>query len=550
MNYLSVKQKIKESCQYDHARFSLMFFGPMNHYGNTRSNHIKTGKVPGFHRYIYQKVADRNIKYLVIAVPRDHGKSTIISNIGIIHDIVYGNEEFILLLSETGHIARNNLNAIIAELMHNEWLQEIYGDHVGTEKWTETEIETKRGIYLLSKGMDSQVRSLKRGAFRPTKIVLDDPQSTKSCITADRRDNARLTINTDILPSLDRDKGIFRAIGTIVHADGLTANWMTDRRFEKIFYQAIINDENADPEINGPRRALWEDKFSLVDLDTEKEDWEAAGFGQEWSQERMNIPITGGNKLTEHLYAYSGEFHLQPNSDVHVLMIGGMRIPVRTFVGVDFAAKDNRNADWTVVISAAVDAEGNWYILDLWRKKTEDPVETAMHIYWQAFRAGAYAIFAEDAATLITMSHTFDTIQNDKVTFGSLAKNYDFVPEQLRNTFVHTQYPSITPVKHERNPEGKRGRIFDTLAQLFKLGKIQHQSHMYAFIDEMLTYPQSKNDDIADCLQIIIHNGRHNKPPMAARPEIGYMGDIDPRYDVQEEYANDEEAYADQRLPK
>ena len=83
---------------------------------------LKT-KVPAFHRELYA-LADSGEKRIVIAAPRGHAKSTILSKIYPLYQICLGNKSVkrIIIMSATAALAEHWLSEIKSELENNKYI--------------------------------------------------------------------------------------------------------------------------------------------------------------------------------------------------------------------------------------------------------------------------------------------------------------------------------------------------------------------------------------------------------------------------------------------
>ena len=78
------------------------------------------------------------------------------------------------------------IKSIKNELETNKLLIADYGELIG-EYWSMTSIETRTGIKWVGKSKGQRIRGIKYKQYRPEIIICDDPQSTDSCSTAEKR---------------------------------------------------------------------------------------------------------------------------------------------------------------------------------------------------------------------------------------------------------------------------------------------------------------------------------------------------------------------------
>lgn len=535
------RELIKFLCKDNLPLFSLTFFG--NHrWGLPKA--IKNNKVPDFHKEDWKLSCDRSIKYLLEIEPRHGAKSTRESNIAPVHDVVYELEHNIVLVSESPDVARRDMNFIAEALEHNQLLKYVYGNFYDKKcRWNQYELQTLNGIYIYSYGMGFAFRSTKTLEWRPTKVVITDPESKRTVLTQYSMKKTREVIGTEIIPMLDID-GVVRALSTIVHVncwanhtrihDNIENN--PPGKFKVIFRQAVKYRDRPDEYIGAlPERfddpeiyeSYWQDHWSLERLN---KDWmaaQASGDRLYWLQEYMNIPITEEEKVAPQLRLWEGEFipsqivkltgdrHCfktfhQLNvewtkTDKDVVTGGKKSIPIFTAVSADLATKETATSDWTVIEVMAFDEDGNKYILDMYREKTDNPVRIMTRIFYYAYIFAAYGIVMSDVAFQHSLNQTFEIITNNKLAFEELAGQTGIVPKDILQKMLNYRFPVITQVPETKN---KFSNNADTLRSEYDLGRIHHKSHMKEYEDEMRAYTKNaENDDIVDTTRILVQYG-------------------------------------------
>lgn len=348
------RQEIWEACRDDIPLFSEYFFP---HHVNPNIG------VPEFHRTIYDMINDRTKEYGAIIAPRGFAKTTVALLINTLHSIAYGKERCIVLISETSLKARRDLSSIRTELEFNQKFRAVYGDLTTTKKWTQDDILTKNGIYIVALGAGKQIRGLKHpfGPWRPTLIILDDPESVNTNVNSPHaRQRTKDWFNSDVCFALARGRsseipGVIRVIGTIVHNDCLLANLKKDSRFTDrdavLFYQAIV-------ERDGREESLWPEFHPLDKLKEEKRQYEKNGLGPIWLMELMNIPMTESAGFNERdLREWDGDFIYRDG--MCLIRWGNMLIPIEVVTAIDLASSEKTTADFNVVMSCGMDKDNN-----------------------------------------------------------------------------------------------------------------------------------------------------------------------------------------------
>jgi len=129
-----------------------------------------------FHKFLYKTLTRETLKgkgcRWAIAGPRHNAKSSIVSNIFPLWNIVYTKHKFILLISDTAGQAEDFLSDIKVELENNVLLNRDFPDACGKgdRVWRIDEILTKNGVRVKALGTGNKIRGRKFGTDRPTLI--------------------------------------------------------------------------------------------------------------------------------------------------------------------------------------------------------------------------------------------------------------------------------------------------------------------------------------------------------------------------------------------
>ena len=92
------RKKILERMYVDPFFFAKVLFGDKE---NPMHYHLRC-ESPQFHRDIFKALQDLEVgEKIAIVAPRGHAKTTLVSLIYPLHQILFGDEKFILLISES-----------------------------------------------------------------------------------------------------------------------------------------------------------------------------------------------------------------------------------------------------------------------------------------------------------------------------------------------------------------------------------------------------------------------------------------------------------------
>lgn len=182
---------------------------------------IQGEDTPDCHIELIQELTSQRNSAIIF--PRSHAKSTW-EKIDTIHDIVYGLEPVIIYISDTLQAARFHFQSIRSQLENNVSLRYVYGDLVPSlharesTKWTNEHFETTNGVNVVARGANKG-RGVNIKDSRPTKIIVDDAETDEQVRSSVRRLNYHEWLYNVIIPSMDKERGRIKVIGTNIHPD-------------------------------------------------------------------------------------------------------------------------------------------------------------------------------------------------------------------------------------------------------------------------------------------------------------------------------------------
>lgn len=205
-------------------------------------------------------VKKRGIK-IVIMMPRGYAKSTFSSFLAPLKAICEGTERFILLGSDTEGQAARYLDSIKAELETNEQIKRDYPQACKKgDTWNATRIETGNNCCIEVFGKGTNVRGAKFKQYRPTLVILDDPQSDEDVNSATTREKDIEWFNRTLEPVGDTNTN-FLIIGNNLHRESIIGKTSKRADFMKIKFSAI--------EIWPTNMDLWEQWEILYHTETD-----------------------------------------------------------------------------------------------------------------------------------------------------------------------------------------------------------------------------------------------------------------------------------------
>src|SRR5690625_4460763 len=118
-------------------------------------------------------------RHIAYAVPRQHAKTAWLSNIFLIHQVVFRHKRYIVLFSETTDVAGDFITWGRYQLKLNEKLRQDFGELLQVQPSrndldNKYEYITSSNIKVEAKGLGTQKRWLRHGSTRPDIFILDD----------------------------------------------------------------------------------------------------------------------------------------------------------------------------------------------------------------------------------------------------------------------------------------------------------------------------------------------------------------------------------------
>jgi len=284
---------------------------------------------------------------LAVAAPRGAAKSTYLSLILPIHNLVYARERYILIVSATLAQAERRLALIRGEVQGNPLLRAIYPCQCGMARPRRQSIANRSTLKVGSVRIDArsactELRGLNDGSYRPTCIVLDDAEPDDVATSPRRRERVHAWYREVVEPLGDPFTHILVA-GTLLHGESLLATLLRAPGFVARRYSAIVRwasrtdlwehwrrlyCESPDPADTGRAlRFFAENRDAMLDgaetLWPAKEDYlslmeQLATMGRRaFFKERQNQPTTGIGALLDParwrwFTIVGGQIHLEP----------------------------------------------------------------------------------------------------------------------------------------------------------------------------------------------------------------------------------------------
>ena len=326
-------------------------------------------KSPDVHREWWELCCSPE-KYVAIAAPRGHAKSTAITFAYILAAILFRQSNYVIILSDTEGQATLFLNDIKKELIENEDIIQLFGVEK-IEKDQETDIIVRmtdgHRFRIQAKGSEQRVRGLKWRNQRPDLIIGDDLENDEIVMNPERREKFRRWMNGALLPILSRD-GMIRIVGTILHLDSYLENRMPRLQQKstiveplKIYSKSKVgawcsvkykaHDENFD-------NILWPEMYNEEWLRAKRHDLVTQGQADLYNQEYLNYPIDESRAMFRRA-------DLLPITNEQLEDILQDQKPLHYYVGVDLAVSENQRRDYSAFVVVGIDSNNLMFVVDV-----------------------------------------------------------------------------------------------------------------------------------------------------------------------------------------
>lgn len=313
---------LKLKCATDKELFAVVFFP-----------HYCTREFNTYHKDLFRnfKFGERRIRR-VRGAPRGSAKSTFETLIDPIHDVAYGVERFIAILSSTAPNANKKLKNIRLEVYNNLALRAVYGVRFPNKKAGESEfiVHSEAGSTLfVAFGKEAEVRGVSYGEARPTKVILDDYERSEEVQSERLRQKTKDRYFEDVAKVGDTETN-FIFVGTVLHKESLLAELIKNPAYDGQIYKSIVTwseredlweqwrkiyrnvdnplrkQQSAEFYLNNKDKMLkgtqvmWPEKESYLDLMLEMEEIGRRAF----MKEKQNEPISSDDAIFENISWY------------------------------------------------------------------------------------------------------------------------------------------------------------------------------------------------------------------------------------------------------
>lgn len=436
--------------------------------------------------------------YQLVLLPRDHMKSALVAY-RVAWEITKNPAIRILYISSTSTLAIKQAKFIkdilTSKIYKRYWPEMVHPDEGKREKWSETEFsvdhpkrkaEAIRDPTLFTAGLTSNIVGMHCDI-----AVMDDIIVDENAYSEEGRSKVRTQYS--LLSSIEGADAQEWIVGTRYHPNDLyfdllgmeiekydkeTGELETKEHLYEVFERQMESIGDGTGEYLWPKQQRYDGKWFGFDQEVRARKYAQYLDKSKFRAQYYNDP----NDPTEspisdfqyyeprYLKEKSGNWYFKENR-------------LNVFAGMDFAYSLERRADYTCIVVIGVDADGNYYVLDIDRFKTKEVSEyfdrlLKLHLKW-----GFRKLRAEVTAAQTTI---VDTLKNVYIKPYGLALSVD---EYRPNRYMGAKEERIEAILQ---PRYNNGQIWHYMG-----GNCQ-------VLEEELRLKKPPHDDVKDCLSIVV----------------------------------------------
>ena len=393
--------------------------------------------------WFYELVANKNLLFLA---PRDHFKTTCITEVYPVFRIINNRAIRILLVNEILQNGKDFLREI-KENLQSESFKNVFGDLTrGNMKWSETSIHLKSDRVNKDPTISVAGTMGTINSKHVDLIIVDDPVSIKNSATLAQRKKLMRWFRETLFPIL-APNGQMIVTGTRWHFDDMYGEMLKRGNFNnwrKIVLTAIDKEG----------KVLFPERFTLEKFAELKENMTTPFFNSQY----MNDPSgMEGNSLK---WEWIKWYTTCPAID-----------QMKIYQGVDLAISKKEGAAYFAHVTIGVPAEGDIYVLDIHRERLDFPSQCKI------IKAKA-------------------RLYNPIVCAIENNSYQEAMPQWLRSD----PEAKRLPIKGVPSCNDKIAEI-SSMGILFSNGVIRIKDEHESLVDEYLTFPNGSTFDVLDALK-------------------------------------------------
>jgi hypothetical protein len=263
--------------------------------------------VPEFHKEIWGLLTDQEKERVLLAIPRDHAKTTL-AKLVVIWYWLYTSHRFCVYLSNTSPIAKGACRDIRAFMTENQNFQQVFGkvriikssENEGLWMFELTNPITGRvkTCILRALGQGQQMRGINIDNQRPDIAVVDDVEDNENTESETQQKKLDKWMFGPFIKALARKKKILW-LGNMLTKTSLLARLSRSPRWNPVVFGALVKNT-----LTGLLEPLWPGKWSVEALQEDFKEYKDNGLVETWMCEMMNMPGHGENGFSMDMLNY------------------------------------------------------------------------------------------------------------------------------------------------------------------------------------------------------------------------------------------------------
>jgi predicted phage terminase large subunit-like protein len=459
-NLRALKREILRREVLDHGRIDIL------------ATDILGYQLRPFHREMLEfqsKVGDACLQL----APRGYGKSTILTILRAVFEVILNPNIRILIASNTQLQAEAFLREISFHLAFNERVISIFGRFEGEKKWDTREIVVATRT---SPAKESTITCVGVGGPVASRhydlIICDDVVDEESARTEMQREKVRTWYYKTLLPCLEPEGRIF-LVGTRYHYLDLYGHLLKNELSGKHQIIRAIAPDGSTP---------WPEKFSLEALQQRKEQMGSVIFA---SQYQNDTELMKGEIFREEWFRFYEE---EPDWAAMDFWIGCD--PAATKADVLLTGRKAETDYWTIVVGARKkDSQGEYerhvFVKELWRARC------TKQEYVDELR------------------RKVDRYQPQRVLIEAVAAQ-EYLAQDVE------KFASVDRVDRTKDKVSRAywlQAFFENAQVLFPAKHLQARPELWqALEEELILFPSAEHDDLFDGLETMMQGAIDNRP--------------------------------------
>ena len=473
----------------------------------------------------------RGIRRLTGA-PRGYAKSTIKAVIEAIHGFCYEQENYTVIVSCTKPQAAAKVKDIREEFYNNTELVADFNIRFDRPNPGETEFivhtdNFKAKFHAVS--FKTEVRGIRFGAKRPTKLIFDDVEDAEEVYNEDIRDKVHDRFMEDFTKLGTKTTNI-DFVGTVLHKKSLLKRLEKNAAYDSKIYKAVIewsketklwgewhklytnldNDERAakakkffeknEKKMLSGTKVLWPESESYYDLMCERVEIGKRAF----AKEKQNDPRADDDALFDRIHWY-----YETKAGL-VVESSGAVIPwseLYSYGSLDPATGESKSKarktkiDYTCIVGGYKDLQGRLFVNNDWTKRARPTTYiNAIFEMHERLKFEKFVIETNLYRNLLTENVIRERKRREKERKRKGVKSW-----KLKIPFYEIE-----------NRDKKEKRIY-TLEPKVSNGWILFNRNLSVdFMDMIEQFPNADHDDGPDALEMLwgLINNRYQPSPL------------------------------------